>query len=433
VFGDLRIQKESSITIRTIWFDANQGEFNYNGGGYSTRIEYKTGADGKLLELPPAPTRSSYAFVCWCTRHIYDSDNGSCGDTVTADYIFRYDAVVYARWINSLYTITLNPNGGYFSGYNNNSTINVPTDAIGKFRTTDPPTVYRSNYTFNGWYTEPNGGELINTKDKVFSKNTTIYAHWTRNPYTITLNANGGKFSQNTADSVRSVLTDTSLILIPDSMPDEPTRDGYVFDGWYIKPYYSNDPWIEITPEYKFSSNTTISARWQVVFYETKPIYYGNENNNKEYKTVRIGTMVWMAENLNYDTADGTGSWCYGGGVDNNGRKNRVLNEINGSNNLDSLSEFEIEENCNKYGRLYNWNTATANEKLSERVRGICPLYWHLPSAKEWDSLLTFIGKDGAGVKLKSKEHWYYYDNAAAGKNEFGFSALPGGIKRPDY
>jgi len=99
---------------------------------------------------------------------------------------------------------------------------------------------------------------------------------------------------------------------------------------------------------------------------------------------------MWMAENLNYDTLKGTGSWCY--------------------NNQDS--------NCVKYGRLYNWNTAKV----------ACPSGWHLPSRKEWERLLIAAGGDEV-KKLKATNGWNDNDN---GTDDFGFSALPGGHRTTD-
>jgi len=89
-----------------------------------------------------------------------------------------------------------------------------------------------------------------------------------------------------------------------------------------------------------------------------------------------------MAENLNRDVA---GSRCYGDNPDN----------------------------CEKYGRLYNWETA----KIA------CPNGWHLPSDAEWTTLTNFAGTN-AGTKLKSRSGW---NNGGNGTDNFGFAALPGG------
>jgi uncharacterized protein (TIGR02145 family) len=104
------------------------------------------------------------------------------------------------------------------------------------------------------------------------------------------------------------------------------------------------------------------------------------------YRTVKIGNQVWMAENLNYKTAN---SWCY-----NN-------DEANGK----------------KYGRLYTWDAAKA----------ACPSGWHLPTRQEWDELVaTAGGPSVAGKKLKATSGWNHNGNET---DDFGFSALPGGLR----
>jgi uncharacterized protein (TIGR02145 family) len=121
---------------------------------------------------------------------------------------------------------------------------------------------------------------------------------------------------------------------------------------------------------------------------------FKDSRDGKTYKTVKIGTQTWMAENLNYDAK---GSKCYD-------------NET---------------ENCDKYGRLYDWVTS----------KKACPSGWHLPSNAEWDKLYRFAdGTKGtespyksetAGKYLKAKSGW---DGGGNGEDKFGFSALPGGF-----
>ena len=113
--------------------------------------------------------------------------------------------------------------------------------------------------------------------------------------------------------------------------------------------------------------------------------------DKKTYKTVKIGTQTWMAENLNYDAK---GSKCY----DNK------------------------PANCEKYGRLYNWATA----------KSACPKGWHLPSESEYRALDDrAVGGSllaQTGTKLKTKSGWNDYRGSSGnGTDEFDFSALPGG------
>jgi len=137
--------------------------------------------------------------------------------------------------------------------------------------------------------------------------------------------------------------------------------------------------------------------------------------DGKTYKTVKIGTQTWMAENLNYSDSVNTPSlvgksWCY----DND------------------------EENCETYGRLYTWaavvdSVALETEGLTcgykkvchmpKRVQGICPDGWHVPSENELTTLWRFAGGFAAGDALKSKDLW----SKRNGTDIFGFAVLPGG------
>jgi uncharacterized protein (TIGR02145 family) len=117
--------------------------------------------------------------------------------------------------------------------------------------------------------------------------------------------------------------------------------------------------------------------------------------DGRVYRTVKIGALTWMAENLNLAT-DSVSFQCYG---------------LTNSNVTKS--------NCEIYGRLYTWDAAMS----------ACPAGWRLPDREEWNDLVQKAGGENlAGRTLKSKSGW----SANNGTDEFGFSALPGGYCWPN-
>ncbi|MFH2143108.1 MAG: fibrobacter succinogenes major paralogous domain-containing protein [Bacteroidota bacterium] len=115
---------------------------------------------------------------------------------------------------------------------------------------------------------------------------------------------------------------------------------------------------------------------------------FKDSRDGQSYKWVKIGNQIWMAENLNYDSDNG--SWVY----DNN----PLYAEI--------------------YGRLYNWETACK----------VCPDGWHLPTDAEWTILTDYIGgEDVAGGKMKEKGTMYWNSPNTEADNSSGFTGLPGG------
>jgi len=154
----------------------------------------------------------------------------------------------------------------------------------------------------------------------------------------------------------------------------------------------------------------------------------------KTYRTVKIGSQTWFAENLNYVVA---GSKCFGEGGEVVDWDNFIIK---------TLSNAEVQSNCDKYGRLYDWPTAMAlpsscnsnscSSQIQPKHIGICPSGWHIPSYDDWVVLMDYVGSyETAGTKLKATSGWNwndYEDKSGNGTDQYGFSALPGGIGSSD-
>lgn len=134
--------------------------------------------------------------------------------------------------------------------------------------------------------------------------------------------------------------------------------------------------------------------------------------DGNSYLTVTIGRQVWMAENLKTTKLnDGT-----------------TIEKVTDDLKWKTLCSpgvcwlFNLEINKNEYGGLYNWY-AVSTKKL-------CPVGWHVPTATEWDIMITSLGDpEYAGDKLKEKgeEHWKNILSTAT--NDYDFTALPGGMR----
>ena len=110
----------------------------------------------------PDATRDGWRFGGW-----YTEPEGK-GVRVTKSTVFHENATVHAYWTDTR-VIRFDTQGGE---------ADIPfevTDNVGKLRMI--PSVEREGYIFEGWYTEPNGGEKI-TVDTEFHADATVYAHW---------------------------------------------------------------------------------------------------------------------------------------------------------------------------------------------------------------------------------------------------------------
>ena len=112
--------------------------------------------------------------------------------------------------------------------------------------------------------------------------------------------------------------------------------------------------------------------------------WYLDTRDNQVYRTVKIGSQTWMAQNLNYASKK---SACY----------------------------YDYDYYCSRFGRLYYQSEALT----------VCPKGWHLPSPEEWDELEDYVANElgdstEVGNSLKSIKSW----TNEMGSDLFGFSGL---------
>ncbi len=152
-----------------------------------------------------------------------------------------------------------------------------------------------------------------------------------------------------------------------------------------------------------------------------KPLLLQSTNNDQSltdidgnvYKTVKIGSQVWMAENLKVTKYNDAISIPLE--TDSRSWENLTTHGYCWYDN-------DPANNKNTYGALYNWYTVNSGV--------LCPTGWHIPTDTEWTTLTTYLGGDAiAGGKLKEKDTSHWLSPNAGATNETVFTAVPGGCR----
>ncbi len=266
--GDLTITATWTVNEYTITFDSDGG----------TAVAPITKDFGEAVTAPAAPTREGYTFAGWSVEIpstmpaknltikalwtvnqytiTFDTDGGTAVESITLDfgaavtkpenpmkpgYTFAgwsaeipatmpaKDMTIKAIWTINQYTITFDTNGGSAIDpiiRNYGAAVTAPVD----------PT--REGYTFAGWDVE--------IPATMPAENITITAQWDINEYTITFVTSGGTEIRPMTQFFGSKVT----------APEDPTREGYTFDGWDVE-----------IPDMMPAKNLTITARWTINSY----------------------------------------------------------------------------------------------------------------------------------------------------------------------
>ena len=160
-----------------------------------------------------------------------------------------------------------------------------------------------------------------------------------------------------------------------------------------------------------YATNSVGTAYGSDKTFTTDPLTV-DDNDGNSYDVIRIGTQVWMAENL----------------------KTTILNDdtpiplVTGGSAWSSLTSNgycwynNTISNKDTYGALYNWYTVSSGV--------LCPEDWHVPTDNDWLTLESFLGGSspaGGILKETGTSHWTSPNTGAT--DEYDFTALPGGIR----
>ena len=135
--------------------------------------------------------------------------------------------------------------------------------------------------------------------------------------------------------------------------------------------------------------------------------------DGRSYRTVMLGSVNWMAENLRYSDSVASEnlkgqSWCY----DND------------------------ERNCAVFGRLYTWPAAmdlpaVYQDSVADGTgginRGICPEGWHVPTMHDFNVMIE------EALVMFGEERTLFSAFMSTMKNETGASLIRGGYADREY
>jgi len=236
---------------------------NNSGTGGTTSV---SATFGSAMPTATAPARTGYTFAGY-----YDATLGGTqyyyANMTSAKILDKTsNTTLYARWTAIQYAVTLNNNSG------TGGTASVTATFGSVMPAATAPT--RAGYTFAGYFdtSAASGGTQYYNSNMTSARNwdkagtATLYARWTANLYTITLNLNGG------TGVIASV-----PVTFAQAMPQAavPTRKGYSFTGYFdtsaatggLQYYNAN---MSSAKTWDKTSNTTLWARWTLNTYTIK-------------------------------------------------------------------------------------------------------------------------------------------------------------------
>ncbi len=393
--------------------------------------------EGEKVEVN-ATTNEGYAFSNWT-----DEEGNILSEKPKFEYTMADEEITLIANFETANNLTLSAEpseGGDIEGsgsYVQNEKIEIIAEASEGYRFV--------NWTGDTEYLED--ANAVNTIVNMPGEDISLNANFERKEYELVISVYGQGSEGNFGEGTQSVKFNESISLKAVS------EGGWMFQKW---------------DGFKLSENKELNFNMPAESIEVylyflqeiicgEPFYY----HGYYYETVKIGNQCWFKENLR--TTKYTDGSKIRGDLPDDEWSNTNNNQIGAyavydHNHADAEGLNSRQEVIEAYGKLYNWYAV-------DDERGLCPYRWRVSSDDDWKILegtvdsqhdinddiwneITWRGED-AGKKLKNcrtenhplgleagdcnvdnNEHprWDKNDDVF-GTDDFGFSALPGGIR----
>ncbi|MDR1583387.1 MAG: InlB B-repeat-containing protein [Prevotellaceae bacterium] len=274
-FDDNTVQNASKIATLYAQWTAKEYTVKFDACGGDVDPDKTTVTFDSPVGTLPEPTRTGYNFSKWYTL----TEGAGIEYNSDTKYEIDKDTTLYAKWTPKSYNLHLKIN---YTGGSDPDDITVSYNkAVGSSLTV--PT--REGYTFKQWNTKTDGSGETYDEQTVYAvdHDTTIYAQWNANEYTV-------KFNTQTKDISNPSNIQVTFDNPVGTLPVLDDRSNFSFGGWSISPegngnYYTN------TTKYDIPKDTTFYAQWKGDEYklsfninydggkspEDQKVYYGSK------------------------------------------------------------------------------------------------------------------------------------------------------------
>jgi len=175
------------------------------------------------------------------------------------------------------YSITFDANGGSFENGEKQVTLISPTQRNVE---NDAPVPTHDTLDFMGFYTEKTDGDKVtsSTPFGAAGDNFTVYARWgaKSTTYTVTFNKNDGSTGEAAVYVTKTVTWPETTVV---TLPDEPSRTGYIYKAWNTAKEGLGDDFEATTI---VNADITVYAQWGIIEEGAKLVTFDKNHSDTE-------------------------------------------------------------------------------------------------------------------------------------------------------